>query len=92
MADDLPFPKRPFRLPEVLSREVERLIQSASSPLHRIWPLFLYATGLRREELVRLKVADIDSGRRVIHIRQGKGRKGRKVMLSPRPLQELCDY
>jgi integrase/recombinase XerD len=93
MADDLPVPKRPFRLPEVLSREeVERLIQGASSPLHRVWLLILYATGLRREELVRLKVADIDSGRMVIHVRQGKGRKDRDVMLSPRLLQELRDY
>jgi integrase/recombinase XerD len=93
MADDLPVPKRPFRLPEVLSREeVERLIQSASSLLHRIWLLILYAAGLRREELVRLKVGDIDSGRMVIHVRQGKGRKDRDVMLSPRLLQELRDY
>ena len=43
MADDLPVPKRPFRLPEeVLSREeVERLIQGGSSLLHRIWLLIL---------------------------------------------------
>jgi integrase/recombinase XerD len=93
MTEHLVVPKRPFRLPEVLSREeVERLIQSASSPLHRIWLLILYATGLRREELVRLKIADIDRGRMVIHIRQGKGRKDRDVMLSPRLLQELRDY
>jgi len=93
MAEHLAVPRRPFRLPEVLSREqVERLIHGASSPLHRIWLLILYATGLRREELVRLKVGDIDSGRMVIHVRQGKGRKDRDVMLSPRLLQELRDY
>src|SRR5271169_5349298 len=89
----MPVPKRPIRLPEVLSREeVERLIESAASPLHRIWLLILYGTGLRREELVRLKIGDIDSGRMVIHVRQGKGRKDRDVMLSPRLLQELRDY
>lgn len=93
MAEHLVVPKRPFRLPEVLSREeVERLIQNASSSLHRMWLLILYATGLRREELVRLKIGDIDSGRMVIHVRQGKGRKDRDVMLSPRLLQELRDY
>jgi integrase/recombinase XerD len=93
MAEHMAIPRRPLRLPEVLSREeVERLIQSASSPLHRIWLLILYATGLRREELVRLKVGDIDSGRMVIHVRQGKGRKDRDVMLSPRLLLELRDY
>src|SRR5271167_2697689 len=68
--DDMPVPKRPIRLPEVLSREeVERLIQSAASPLHRIWLLVLYATGIRREELVQLKVSDIDSERMLIRIR-----------------------
>jgi integrase/recombinase XerD len=93
MTEHLAVPRRPLRLPEVLSREeVERLIQSASSCLHRIWLLILYATGLRREELVCLKVGDIDSGRMVIHVRQGKGRKDRDVMLSPRLLQELRDY
>jgi hypothetical protein len=87
---DMPSPKRPFRLPEVLSpEEVERLIQSAASPLHRIWLLTLYATGMRREELVQLKIDDIDSGRMVIHVRQGKGKKDRDIMLSPRLLQEL---
>ncbi len=93
LVDDMPVPKRPIRLPEVLSREdVERLIQSAASPLHRIWLLILYATGIRREELVQLKIGDIDSDRMLIRIRQGKGKKDRNVMLSPRLLQELRDY
>lgn len=93
MVQDMPFPKRPIRLPEVLSREeVERLIQCAGSILHRIWLLILYATGMRREELVQLQIADIDSGRMLIHIHQGKGKKDRDVMLSPRLLEELRGY
>jgi integrase/recombinase XerD len=93
MLEGMVMPKHPFRLPEVLSREeVERLIHGARSPLHRVWLLILYATGIRREELVHLKVSDIDSGRMLIHIRQGKGRKDRDVMLSPRLLEELRDY
>ena len=93
MVEDMAIPKRPIRLPEVLSRkEVERLIQSAASPLHRIWLLILYAAGLRREEVVQLKIGDIDSDRMLIRIRQGKGRKDRDIMLSPRLLQELRDY
>jgi integrase/recombinase XerD len=71
---------------------VERLIQCAGSPLHRVWLLTLYATGMRREELVRLQISDIDSPRMLIHIRQGKGRKDRDVMLSTRLLSELRDY
>src|ERR1035438_3548934 len=93
LVDDIPAPRRPIRLPEILSREeVERLIQYAASPLHRIWLLILYATGIRRQELVQLKIEDIDSDRMLIRIRQGKGKKDRNVMLSPRLLQELRDY
>jgi integrase/recombinase XerD len=93
MLEGMVSPKRPIRLPEVLSREeVERLIECAASPLHRIWLLTLYATGMRREELVHLKIGDIDSARMLIHVRQGKGRKDRAVVLSPRLLDELRDY
>jgi integrase/recombinase XerD len=52
----------------------------------------LYATGLRRAELARLKVSDIDSQRMVIHVRGGKGRKDRDVLLSPRLLDELRQH
>jgi len=91
--DDMPAPKRPIRLPEVLSREeVECLIEAAASPLHRIWLLVLYGAGVRREELIQLKIDDIDSGRMLIHIRQGKGKKDRKVMLSAKLLDELRGY
>jgi integrase/recombinase XerD len=91
--EEMPAPKQPIRLPQVLSREeVEQLIQCAASPLHRIWLLILYGTGMRREELVRLQIGDIDSARMLIHIRQGKGNKDRDVMLSPRLLEELRNY
>jgi site-specific recombinase XerD len=49
----------------------------------------LYATGLRRAELARLKVTDIDSHRMVIRVQGGKGRKDRDVMLSPKLLDEF---
>ena len=52
----------------------------------------LYATGIRRAELTHLKVTDIDSQRMVIHVRGGKGRKDRDVMLSPKLLDELRQH
>jgi site-specific recombinase XerD len=52
----------------------------------------LYSTGMRRSELVRLRVEDIDSQRMVIHIHQGKGRKDRDVPLCPRLLETLREY
>jgi integrase/recombinase XerD len=52
----------------------------------------LYATGLRRAELCRLKVADIDSERMVIHVREGKGGRDRDVLLSNKLLETLREY
>jgi site-specific recombinase XerD len=90
---DLVYPKRPERLPVILSEEeVTRLIESASTSYHRVILMTLYGTGLRREELCRLKVIDVDSQRMVIHVRQGKGNKDRDVTLSPRLLEVLRAY
>ena len=52
----------------------------------------LYGTGLRRAEVTRLKVGDIDTERMVIHVIGGKGRKDRDVMLSPKLLDALRQY
>ena len=90
---DLVYPKRPERLPIILSEEeVARLIESASSSYHRVILMTLYGTGLRREELCRLKVTDVDSQRMVIHVRQGKGNRDRDLPLSPKLLEVLRDY
>ena len=62
------------------------------SPFHRILLMTLYATGARRAEVAHLKISDIDSQRMVVHIRGGKGRKDRDVMLSPKLLDALRVY
>jgi site-specific recombinase XerD len=72
--------------------EVARLIECASTSYHRVILMTLYGTGLRREELCRLKVTDVDSQRMVIHVRQGKGNKDRDVTLSPKLLEVLRAY
>ena len=59
---------------------------------HRVILTVCYAAGLRVSEAVRLKPAAIDSQRMVIRVEQGKGRKDRYVMLSPRLLDILRDY
>lgn len=91
--DQLPYPKLPKRLPIILSQEeVRRLIDAASNLFHRAIVMTLYSTGMRRAELVRLKVANIDSQRMVIHIHRGKGDKDRDVPLSPKLLETLREY
>jgi site-specific recombinase XerD len=91
--EETPYPKTTRRLPTILSQEeVARLIDAARPPSHRTLLMTLYAAGLRRAELARLKVSDIDSQRMVIHVRGGKGRKDRDVMLSPVLLDELRQH
>jgi integrase/recombinase XerD len=90
---ETPYPKKVLHLPEILSQdEVARLIDAAEFPFHRILLMTLYATGARRAEVAHLKISDIDSQRMVIHIRGGKGRKDRDVMLSPKLLDALRVY
>ena len=90
---DLPYPKRPKRLPSILSQdEVARLIDSANNLLDYAMLMTLYATGVRRAELSRLKVEDIDSQRMIVHIRQGKGNRDRDVPLTPALLKTLREY
>ena len=90
---DLVYPKRPERLPTVLSQEeVAQLIASASNLLDYAMLTTLYATGVRRTELIRLKTEDIDSQRMIVHIRQGKGNRDRDVPLTPKLLETLREY
>jgi integrase/recombinase XerD len=93
LLDDLPRPKRSRKLPEILSpEEVAQLIDSASNLFHRTILMTLYSTGMRRAEMCRLQVSDIDSERMVIHIRRGKGGHDRDVPLSEKLLDTLRVY
>ena len=91
--EETPYPKKVRRLPTVLSQEeVAQLINSAPTPFYRILLMTLYATGARCAEAARLQVHDIDSQRMIVHIRGGKGRKDRDVMLSPVLLEALREH
>jgi site-specific recombinase XerD len=93
LTEHIPYPKSPRRLPVVLSpEEVSQLLNSARNLYHRTWLMTLYSAALRRAELCRLKVADIDSQRMMIRITQGKGRHQREVPLSPKLLETLRAY
>jgi integrase/recombinase XerD len=86
----LPYPKVRSKLPNILSREeVARLIDASSSLFERTLLMVLYGTGMRRAEIARLKIADIDSQRMVLHVVNGKGGKDRDLPLSPTLLETL---
>jgi integrase/recombinase XerD len=91
--DFLPYPQDRRRLPTVLSREeVSRLINAAGTLFRRTLLMTLYGTGMRRSELARLKVGDIDSQRMIIRVVAGKGGKDRDLPLSPALLETLREY
>ena len=75
-------PRRPKRLPVVLSvEEVRRLLQAAPSLRDKLLLGLMYATGMRVSEVVRLRYRDLDFDRRLVNVWQGKGRADRQVML-----------
>jgi integrase/recombinase XerD len=89
----IPAPKKPHKLPVVLSpEEVQQFLGSVANTKHRTILTTCYAAGLRISEAVRLKPIDIDSQRMVIRVDQGKGQKDRYVMLSPKLLEILRSW
>jgi site-specific recombinase XerD len=83
----------PHRLPVVLSpEEVTAFFRCVSTLRYRAALMTAYGAGLRVSEVVKLKVADIDSSRMLLRVRQGKGKKDRYAMLSPRLLEVLRSW
>jgi site-specific recombinase XerD len=89
----IPGPKRKRTIPTVLNREeVRRLINAVTDPKHRTLVVLLYSGGLRLGEALRLRAQDVDEERRIIHVRGGKGKKDRIVMLARLAVDELRAY
>jgi integrase/recombinase XerD len=86
--------ERPFKernLPVILNEdEITALFMSVKNIKHKIILMMLYSAGLRRSELLNLRVGDLDFGRSVVFIRAGKGRKDRQSVLS-KTLKPLLD-
>src|SRR5258707_6683170 len=86
----IPAPKKPQKLPVVLSpEEVLQFLNCVRSRKHRAILTTCYAAGLRISEAIALTPPAIDSKRMVIRVEQGKGQKDRYVMLSPKLLEIL---
>lgn len=95
-ANPIPAVKRPrkdSRLPSVLAKpEVRKIIDSASNSKHRLLLTLLYSAGLRVSEAVTLKRADIDFNRKLILVKQSKGRKDRCAPLADNAAALLRSY
>ena len=93
MTLEVPYQRAPQRVPETLTpEEVSRLFEAVRNQRDRTAMEIAYATGLRLGEVLHLKVADIDSGRMILRVDQGKGKKDRNVMLGPALLETLRAY
>ncbi len=86
-------PKREKVLPVVLTKdEVLKMIKSTTNIKHKCMIILVYSAGLRVSELINLRVVDIDSKRKLIIIRGGKGKKDRNTLLSEKTLLFLREY
>lgn len=89
----IPRPRKEFRLPVVASEEeVVRLLVAAGNLKHQCIIGMLYSTGVRREELVNLRIVDVDMDRMQVVVRSGKGKKDRVTLLSQRMAVALGKY
>ena len=94
-ASKIPYPKEHPSLPKLLSRqELAILFDSCNNDKHRVMFRLIYSAGLRRSELIHLKLHDIETkdGKMRIRINKGKGKKDRYTVLSTAVLEELRAY
>lgn len=91
--DYIDYPRKELHLPDVLSvNEIERLFACVSNLKHRAILFLMYSTGMRRSEVINLKISCIDSDRMLIKIEDAKGHKDRFVPLSAKLLPVLRRY
>lgn len=89
----LPSLKFPKKLPVVLShQEIKRLLKTPPLLKHKLIIALLYGCGLRRSELLNIKIHDVDFDRKMLHIREGKGRKDRYAPLGENLSRGLKTY
>jgi site-specific recombinase XerD len=86
-------PRHESKIPKVISKqEVMLLINNTSNIKHKCIVSLLYSAGLRRSELLNLKINDIDSKRMLIRVENSKGNKDRMTLLSETVLNDLRKY
>lgn len=86
-------PKREKRLPNVLSKaEIKEIIGALANVKHRTMLSLIYACGLRRGELLNLRLQDVHWDRNLLFLRQAKGKKDRVMPIGAKIIELLRDY
>lgn len=75
-------PKKQTKAPNVMSEKVTQLLKAVTNLKHKTILYLTYSAGLRVGEVVRLRYSDLDIERQTIIVRQGKGQKDRRTLLS----------
>lgn len=86
-------PKKKRTLPDILSKtEVEKIIKATPNMKHRTLLLFIYGCGLRKNEISKIRLVDVNSERKILMIRNAKGAKDRMVPVSNQIIEHLRQY
>lgn len=89
----IPYPKKEKRLPKILSTQIViSRLRAIKNLKHRAMLSLLYSCGLRRQELLNLRISNVDSSRMVLSIKQSKGAKDRDVPISTQMIELLREY
>jgi integrase/recombinase XerD len=86
-------PRRSRALPKVFSKEeVKKILNSTRNIKHKLLLWLIYSCGLRRSEVTNIMITDLDRDRKILHIREGKGRVDRIVPVSDKVWEKLDEY
>ncbi len=89
----IPFQKREQKMREILTKdEIKQLINAPTNSKHQLFIGLLYATGVRVDELIHLKINDLNFNRKLLLVRQGKGKKDRYTLLSENIIKKIQEY
>ena len=90
---NVPFQKKEHRIHYVASlNDIEKMIAVTNNPKHKLIIKLLYCSGVRRSELIKIRIKDIDTQRKLVLIREGKGSKDRYTVISDSILTEIKIY
>ncbi len=91
--DEVKIPKKAKKLPSVLTvEEIKSLIKNTKPGRNRLLVMFLYSTGVRVSEAVKIKLQDIDFNAGMARVQGGKGNKDREIVLSQKWIAEMKKY